>query len=225
MIYRFLRKFAQKKPYNQFDIIKCNKIEVVYDVGANVGQYATELRKNGFGGKIISFEPISSVFQKLCQNMAGDKNWIGENVAIGGENKNEEINVSEGTFFSSFKKLDEKIKEASPEASVSYKEVVKMTSLEVILNKFNLVNKNMLLKLDTQGFDFNILKSNEKHLKVFKVIQTELSLTPIYENQAPIEKVIEYLRSTGFEICLLVPGYFNHIEKKYMEYDGFFVRK
>ena len=50
-------------------------VSVVFDVGANSGQYALELRKHGFRGNIVSFEPLSSAFAKLKQNASADNKW------------------------------------------------------------------------------------------------------------------------------------------------------
>ncbi len=219
------RLFKNKRSFGLIDLVEKNNISVIFDVGANVGQYATELRKLGFKGKIISFEPVSSVFEKLCKNMEGDNNWIGENYAIGGRIEQIKINVSEGTSFSSFKTIGENIKIASPEAVVTHQELVNVKPLSEVIKKYKVPNKKMMLKLDTQGFDYDILESAKECLSDFNIIQTELSLIPVYEEQPLIEKVIDFLRANGFDISFLEPVYFNHVEKKYMEYDGFFIKR
>ncbi len=50
-------------------------INVIFDVGANIGQYAMRTRALGYKGKIVSFEPVSSVFSKLSKNAKNDPLW------------------------------------------------------------------------------------------------------------------------------------------------------
>jgi len=52
------------------------KTNIVFDVGANTGQFSMDLRQKGFNGKIISFEPLSSAWGQLIKNASKDKNWI-----------------------------------------------------------------------------------------------------------------------------------------------------
>jgi FkbM family methyltransferase len=55
--------------------IKALGVENVLDVGANVGQFAREIRLSGFGGNIFYFEPGSSPFESLAQAAAADSRW------------------------------------------------------------------------------------------------------------------------------------------------------
>ena len=55
--------------------LKEKNIDYVFDVGANEGQFTKELRHYGFEGKILSFEPILSVHEKLLKNSNKDDEW------------------------------------------------------------------------------------------------------------------------------------------------------
>ena len=63
--------------------LKNSKISTVFDVGANVGQYAQMLRRFGYTGKIISFEPLEKEKNILDVNMILDKQFESYNYAIG----------------------------------------------------------------------------------------------------------------------------------------------
>lgn len=54
------------------DVVRDLGINVVLDVGANVGQFAHALRGIGFAGRIISFEPVGRDFAVLRMRMRKD---------------------------------------------------------------------------------------------------------------------------------------------------------
>ena len=75
--------------FSLINFINNNKIDTVLDIGANKGQYAQSLRRFGFKGRIISFEPLNKEFNILQKNSKNDSNWIvGEQIALGNKKKN-----------------------------------------------------------------------------------------------------------------------------------------
>jgi len=50
-------------------------IDLVLDVGANVGQYGKELRCIGYKGQIASFEPLSAAYAELAKVSQADGLW------------------------------------------------------------------------------------------------------------------------------------------------------
>src|SRR5260221_311163 len=50
-------------------------ITTVFDVGANRGEYGWELREMGFGGNIVSFEPLQDAFALLAASAKADPRW------------------------------------------------------------------------------------------------------------------------------------------------------
>ena len=76
------------------DFIENRGVKVVYDVGANVGQFGIGLRQRGYDGKIFSFEPVKSAFDALKSVAATDKSWNVLRCAIGSETGEVWVNVS-----------------------------------------------------------------------------------------------------------------------------------
>ncbi len=50
-------------------------VDLVIDVGANVGQYGTQLRDWGYRGRIMSFEPMRDEYAALSRLAEADGNW------------------------------------------------------------------------------------------------------------------------------------------------------
>jgi predicted xylose isomerase-like sugar epimerase len=46
-------------------MLEAHRVNLVFDVGANQGQFARSLREIGYGGRIVSFEPLSEAWGKL----------------------------------------------------------------------------------------------------------------------------------------------------------------
>ena len=66
-------------------------IELILDVGANVGQFAQYMRKIGYRGTIISFEPVAAEFAKLKTTAASDPKWNVINVSLGAASETKTI--------------------------------------------------------------------------------------------------------------------------------------
>lgn len=196
---------------------KYYKIDCVFDVGANEGQYATMLRERvGYRGPIISFEPIPAVAEILRKKTALDPNWYIEQFALDKIPRKTVFNIMHGKQFSSLhtpreKEVDlfhdkNKIVEEIPVETVTLKEMV--AKYEALL-KF----KRPFLKMDTQGHDLDVAHGAGEALKSFTGIQSELSIKPIYENTSDFTKVIKYYNSQGFELSAFVPNNEGHFPR------------
>ena len=71
------------------------EINLILDVGANQGQFASEIRQCGYAGRIVSFEPLSKAHDKLIQASDGDTKWeVYPRCALGDHNGEVEINIA-----------------------------------------------------------------------------------------------------------------------------------
>lgn len=185
-------------------VIDVYSIDCVIDVGANIGQYAKFMRdKVGYKGLIISFEPEPDNFKKLLAASRVDHRWIVFNEALGNEDGELFLNVMEASDLNSF--LEPKHDETDKLEKLN---VIKSTVKVPVKKLDNLMKgfvenhgaKNVLLKLDTQGFDLEVFKGALNCLDIIKAVQTEVSVLPIYEDMPSFSDSLKLFRSNGFEV-------------------------
>ncbi len=112
-----------KQEKQRVNLLKQLNIGLVLDVGANIGQYAKGLFEKGYAGKIISFEPVSDVYETLLITSKSYVNWlIYERCAIGDKNDEIEINVSRNFESSSVFNVLERSVKAEPSTEFIRKE-------------------------------------------------------------------------------------------------------
>lgn len=97
-------------------------IDILIDVGANIGQYARGVRADGFQGRIISFEPLRAAFKILEANARQDGNWVAVNKAIGDRSGSAEINVAGNSWSSSLLAMQPRHLDSAPESRYVAKE-------------------------------------------------------------------------------------------------------
>jgi FkbM family methyltransferase len=202
------------------------KFNLVFDVGANVGQYASNLREIGYKGRIISFEPGSSAHSILKSNAEKDLNWdIAPRIAIGDQDQEIEINISENTLCTSFLDLTDDFLESFPGSSYSSTEKVQLARLDNIEGTFfNKENDKILLKIDTQGYEKQVLEGAKGILPHILGVQLELSINQLYKEEILYDAMINYLKQLGYILYAVIPGYTDKRNGKMLQMDGLFLR-
>ena len=195
-------------------------IDYVLDVGASEGQFVKELRYYGYNGKILSFEPILSAHKKLLNNSMNDDNWnVFEPIALGNENSESILNISKNSVSSSLLKISDEHLDNAPESRFIDKQKTKQRKLEDIFSDFQIKEKNIFLKIDTQGYEFEVLKGAENILKDLKGILVEVSLTNLYEGQKDWLEIIELIKKKGFHLWSVDRGFSNKKNGKTLQLD------
>ena len=203
------------------------KFNLVFDVGANTGQYASNLREIGYEGRIISFEPVASAHSILRLKSDKDRNWeIAPRLAIGDQDGQIEINVSEDTQCSSLLSLTDEHLGAFPNSSYTTTEKVQVVKLDTIAKNFLNGNSDItLLKIDTQGFEKQVIQGAKEILPSILGLQVELSLTQLYKEEMLYDEMISYLEQFGFSLYAIIPGFTDIKTGKMLQMDGLFLRK
>ena len=189
-------------------LLESQNIDHVIDVGANIGQYGQSLRKLGYKGKILSFEPVNHCFRALEQVSEGDKNWTIYPFALGSEKGSNTINVYANDSFSSIREFNDYSRGRFSQRGTSVTQTQEIT-IERLDQSGDLLNINpdarIHLKIDTQGFDVEVFKGAEALLNQVHTMQSELSITPIYEGAPDYIEALTLFRSKGFEVTGMYP--------------------
>jgi FkbM family methyltransferase len=184
------------------------EINCVMDVGANTGQFAQMLRGEGYKGHIVSVEPVAEAYAQLEANARGDSRWRTVQLALGATDGEASINVPGGTNMSSFRAPDsEALGKWSFVSDATRMETVRIARLDSVLDELapNLDNLHIYLKLDTQGWDLEVMKGAEASLERVVAIQTELSFKRLYAEQPMYVESLELFRDLGYEIAGFFP--------------------
>ena len=218
-------KKYDKEEASRFKIIKHLSINKLLDVGANIGQYSLDMRKHGFTNQIISFEPLKSAYGQLQITASADKNWIVCNYALGNENTESLINVSENSMSSSILNMLPDHLKSAPESKYVTQQNIEIKKLDTVFSDFYKEGDNIMLKIDTQGYEKNVILGAENSLPQIKLLQLEMSVVPLYENEILFTEMIDFLDRKGFDLFFLENGFVDQKTGKLLQLDGIFVNK
>ncbi len=208
--YDLIRKKKRHETVSEHlkNLFKVLGINVVIDVGANTGQYGSRLRGIGYTGKIISLEPVSASYQQLRATAEDDSNWQTYQFALGSRNEIKNINITAASVFSSFYAPNtysqERFKKSVPLVATEEVEIKTLDS-QVSLWLEDVETPRVYLKLDTQGFDLEVLDGAKTALNVVQGMQSEISVTPIYDGMPDYLIALGKFESLGFQITGIYP--------------------
>lgn len=200
-------------------------IDAVFDVGANTGQFACEIRKRGFTGQIVSFEPLSSAHTKMRRISKRDSKWeVYPRIALGSKPGETEINISANSVSSSILPMLDSHSDAEPDSAYIGTEKVALKTLDGILPEYIEKYKRPFLKIDTQGFEWDVLDGAENILPDIQGVLLELSLLPLYAGQHLWEEVMARMKEAGFVLWALRPEFIDPENGRTLQADGIFYR-
>jgi len=214
-------KFLKKNKYNSF--------ELLIDIGAHKGESIKLFSKNFIIKKIISFEASPINFQylkkKIEENKQGFNNTeiVLENIALGAQDKTIEFNQFNESSSSTIKEIDKESKYYKRKFRLinflnnkeTYQKIkIKISKLKDYIEKNN-IKKIDFMKIDTEGYEFEILLGLENKIKLVDIIMFEHhydnmikkgytfedinklliknSFNKIYKSRMPFRKTFEYI--------------------------------
>jgi FkbM family methyltransferase len=200
---------AVAAPARRLKMLDSTAIEVLLDVGANEGQYGRSLRSSGWNGRIVSFEPLHSAFEKLRAVADADAAWTVRELALGDVAGEAELNVSGTPMSSSLLPMLPAHEELVPESGYTHVERVRCERLDNVLDEFVAPSMSVGLKIDAQGFEMHVLTGASGVLARIALIEIEINLDQLYDGQPQAAALIRHLDDAGFRLVGVEPEHFS----------------
>lgn len=178
------------------------KINCVIDVGANIGSYGLMLRRIGYKGRIVSIEPVLEVFERLRVAAAGDDEWVTLNTACGSREEAKSINIFAKSPLNSFLPPSPNLLRLELDSSpIKRTEAINIVRLDSLFEEMlaGIDEPRVFLKVDCQGFDFEVLKGAGECMTKVEGLQSEVSSIPLYLGVPDYLEFLSYCRNLGFE--------------------------
>ena len=205
-------------------LLRERQINLVLDVGANDGSWAARVRRSGYTGRLVSFEPMAAAYRELASRARLDEGWETSQVALGDTTGTATFHVAGNSSSSSLLPMTGRHIASAPESAYVATEEVKVRRLDDVASDRIRPGDRVLLKIDVQGFELPVLRGAERTLEDVEVIETELSLVELYEGQELIGDVIGYLADHGFGVRFLEPIFSDPASGELLQVDGVFTR-
>ncbi len=206
-------------------VITSGGVDCVVDAGANVGQFAKALRRAGYSGRIVSFEPVRSAYDALAAAARNDDAWWVRHAGLGSEETTATIHTMDGTMSS--------LLTASAFGRAWSSKLRGMSSEQITLQRLDrlmpellegLDEGRVLLKMDTQGYDLEVFAGASGALDRVVAIQSEVACVPIYDGMPQLLEQWRVYEEAGFESAGVFPVSFDSDTVRAIEYDVVMVR-
>lgn len=204
--------------------MEMNGIDLVLDVGANTGQYGQRLRKAGYDGAIVSFEPVTSAFASLARKARRDKHWRAERLALGARGHVAAIAVSGDPRASSLKRMLDLHQDIAPYFATVGHESVTVKTLDAVWDDCVPDGRTVYLKIDAQGAEHDIIDGAARSMPRIRMVQLELSIVPLYEDSMLLPAALEQMTRLGFTLVSTEYGFCHPDTGQMLQMDGVFAR-
>jgi len=199
-IFSFFHRFIEK----QYHLRRLSKILVklnvtknptILDVGSNEGESIDFFLSLFENSTIYSFEPEKKSYQKLLKKYGESKTINLFNLALGDKKEELKLKINIKSSTSTFSKINTLSKYYNLKSSIlNFSKNgtflgEEKAQVEKIDNFFNekKISTIHILKIDTEGFELNVIKGAKNTLQKTKVIIIEFQLNDMYLDYDPKE--------------------------------------
>jgi FkbM family methyltransferase len=183
------------------------KIKNLIDVGANVGQFGLDVRRHGFEGLIISYEPVKETFELLTRTIKQHQPWNSFQLGLGAEESERSINVSGNDgLSSSLLEIGSLHLKNFPDSATISQQTISISTIDNQLEILGIPPQEIMLKLDVQGFEAEVLKGASQSLSKIPLCYLEVSIIPLYEGEISLLPILIELFNYGHEVIDVFRG-------------------
>jgi FkbM family methyltransferase len=208
----------------RMELLDKHGIDLIFDIGANKGQFAMKMRELGYKGEIVSFEPLPDAYAGLNANATGDRFWKTVNSAIGNEDGEIMINIARNSYSSSILDILPAHVQSAPDSKYTGQVKVPIQKIDSIIDLYYRQGQNLLLKIDTQGYERQVFEGCLNSLSKITGFQLELSLLPLYDGETLMQEMTDLLRTHGYKLMLIEPGHQDYSTGELLQVEGIFYR-
>jgi FkbM family methyltransferase len=184
------------------------RADIVFDIGANVGQSSTLYLTKFPTSHIYCFEPVSDTFRQLQNNLEGNKRVDCYQLAFGSAKSQGKMVLQGNSDMCSLFVSDEVI----PQNAVLTESVDIVTIDEFChVQEIDRIN---YLKIDTEGGDLEVLRGAVKMLAEQRIdcVQVEAGMNPGNHKHVPLEFLKEFLESHRYFLF----GIYEQVSEKWL---------
>jgi FkbM family methyltransferase len=205
--------------------LQSHNINLVFDVGANVGQFAQALLRTEYCGEIVSFEPLPQEHERLTRSAGLHKRWrVHERCAIGAKEEQTQIHVAGNSVSSSLLEMKSAHVRGAPASAYVGREEVCVHRLDSVASAYLDSSTRAFLKIDAQGFEGSILEGAALTLPKLRGVQVEASLVELYAGETLVLELWQRLQKEGFALWTLEPGFLQASNGRSLQCDMVFFR-
>ena len=151
-----------------------NNLNYIFDIGANIGSYSLLARQINKKCQIYAFEPVPETYETLKENVS-NKNINSYNYALGSDIREDKMLVTK----------DSKLSTLLDNPNLLHKKDNHYVSIQIttgnkFLKKNNFLSEISLLKIDTEGYESEVLKGFSEIISRINVIQFEYGKANIF---------------------------------------------
>ena len=220
----YLKRFNREKVLK---LLVDSNSPTILDVGANNGSSLVEFKKWWPNSKVHCFEPQSECWDELDDLSNEFTNVHINKFALGNKNDESKEFYSHdlNTGISGFNKINIESKDSidlsklsndsksleNHKKTINHKRNVQVKRLDEYIKNDKNINQIDLLKIDTQGYELEILEGLGTELNKVRILITELMFYDYYEKSLSFYELESILRPFNFSLYDI-----NHVAKNPM---------